>query len=248
MQVLALALLVAAVWLWRLRRRPKRAPIDAHQVVCAIVAALATGLVAAFAILLTHLPPGRTAILTLLALLTLGLWWVIKPHVAWGAGTRSAEVRAPGPRDYPHGIEWDTLAASDADVAARTSPGSPGRTHRARFRFLRARPELVLGCAGLALFAVGATFAVAAAQKEWVPPPALSIGGRQGEPIASVDLGTAAPVPAHLAVVTRGRVLRSVPLSSRSGAQNVVLPAAALRPGSRVLLVAGGRTIRSVSG
>jgi DNA helicase-2/ATP-dependent DNA helicase PcrA len=117
----------------------------------------------------------------------------------------------------------------------------PGRTHRARSQF-------VLGCAGLALFAVGASFAVAAAQKEWVPPPELSIEVRQGEPVASVDLGTAAPIPAHLAVVTRGRVLWSVPLSSKSGTQNVVLPADVLHPGSRVLLVAGGRTIRNVYG
>jgi len=117
----------------------------------------------------------------------------------------------------------------------------PGRTHRARSQF-------VLGCAGLALFAAGATFAVAAAQKQWVPPPELSIEVRQGEPVASVDLGMAAPIPAHVAVVTRGRVLWSAPLSSKSGTQNVVLPADVLHPGSHVLLVAGGRTIRSVYG
>jgi DNA helicase-2/ATP-dependent DNA helicase PcrA len=122
------------------------------------------------------------------------------------------------------------------------SAGRPsGRTHRARSQF-------VLGCAGLALVAVGASFAVAAAQKEWVPPPELSVELRQGEPVASVDLGTAAPIPAHLAVVTRGRVLWSAPLSSKSGTQNVVLPADVLHPGSRVLLVAGGRAIRNVYG
>jgi hypothetical protein len=117
----------------------------------------------------------------------------------------------------------------------------PGRSHRARSQF-------ALGCAGLALFAAGAIFAVAAAQKQWVPPPELSIEVRQGEPVASVDLGTAAPIPAHVAVVTRGRVLWSVPLSSESGTQNVVLPAHVLHPGSHVLLVAGGRTIRNVYG
>ena len=122
------------------------------------------------------------------------------------------------------------------------SPGRPpGRTHRARSQF-------VLGCAGLALFAVGASFAVTAAQKQWVPPPELSIEVRQGEPVASVDLGTAAPIPAHLAVVTRGRVRWSVPLSSKGGTQNAVLPADVLHPGSHVLLVAGGRTIRNVYG
>jgi hypothetical protein len=108
---------------------------------------------------------------------------------------------------------------------------------------------LVLGAVGLALVAVGASFAVAAARAEWVPPPELSIAVGQGErPVASVDLGTAAPIPAHLAVVVRGRVRWSAPLSSDSAAQNVVLPADLLHPGSRVLLVAGGRTIRSVYG
>jgi len=122
------------------------------------------------------------------------------------------------------------------------SPGQPpGRTHRARSQF-------VLGCVGLALFAAGASFAVAAAQKEWVPPPELSIEVEQGQPVASVDLGTAAPVAAHLAVVTRGRVLWSAPLSSSSATQNVALPANVLHPGSQVLLVAGGRTIRNVYG
>jgi len=89
------------------------------------------------------------------------------------------------------------------------------------------------------------------AQKEWVPPPELSIEvgpGPVGGPVASVDLGSAAPMSAHLAVVRRGRVLLSVPLSSNSGTQNVVLPADALQPGSHVLLVAGGRTLRSVYG
>ena len=245
--LLALALLTAAAWLWRLRRRAKHAPLTAHQAACALTAALATALFAALTILLTHLPPAPTATLTLLALLTLGLWPAIKP-LAWWAGTRSAEITAPGPLDYPHGIEWYTLAAIDADVAAKASMRSPGRTRRARFRFVRARAQLALGCAGLLLVAGGAALAVAAAQKEWVPPPELSIEVRQGQPVASVDLGTAAPIPAHLALVRRGRILRSVPLSSHRAAQNVVLPAAALRPGSHVLLVLDGRTIRSVSG
>jgi hypothetical protein len=107
----------------------------------------------------------------------------------------------------------------------------------------------VLGFAGLALVAAGAFTTVTAAQKEWVPPAELSIeAGAGGRPVASVDLGTAASVPAHLVVVTGGRVLGSEPLSSAGGTQNVVLPADVLRPGSRVLLVAGGKTIRNVDG
>ena len=244
--VLVLAILVAAVWLWLLRRRARRVPVDAHMVVCAMVWALAIGLFGAFAILLFRLPPGPAAIFALLALLVLGLWLVIKPRLPWG--TRAAETPALGPLDYPHGIEWYTLAAIDADVAARTSPGSPGRIQRAAVRFLRARAQLVLGCVGLVLVAGGASFAVAAARAEWVPPPELSIAVGQGQPVASVDLGTANGLSARLAVAMRGRVLWSAPLSSRSATQNVVLPAAALRPGSHVLLVVNGRTIRSVSG
>ena len=72
--VLVLAVLVAIVWLWRLRRRAKLVPIDAHMVVCWMVAALAIGLFGPFAILFIHLPPGPIAILSLLALLALGLW------------------------------------------------------------------------------------------------------------------------------------------------------------------------------
>jgi hypothetical protein len=207
--VLVLALLVAIVWLLRLRRRARLVPVDAHMVVCGIVGALATGLLVAFAVLLAHLPPRLTGILLLLALLALGL--------------RPAKRRThPG-----------------HDARRRAAP-PPGRTHRAR-------SQLVLGCAGLALAAAGASVTVAAARKEWVPPAELSIEAGQ-RPVASVDLGTAVPAPARLAVVTSGRVLWSVPLSSGTAAQDVVLPADALHPGSHVLLVAGGKTIRDVSG
>jgi hypothetical protein len=154
-------------------------------------------------------------------------------HHTYGLGTvMSAQGFADDPR-----AKIDFGGGPVLEPAGRP----PGRSHRARSQF-------VLGCAGLALFAVGASFAVAAAQKEWVPPPELSIEVRQGQPVASVDLGTAAPVPAHLAVVTRGRVLWSAPLSSKSATQNVVLPADVLHLGSRVLLVAGGRAIRNVYG
>jgi hypothetical protein len=77
----------------------------------------------------------------------------------------------------------------------------------------------------------------------------VSIAVDRGQPVATVDLGTAAPVRARLAVVTRrGRVAWSAPLASSSGPQNVVLPAGVLHPRSRVLLVAGGKIIRNVYG
>ena len=221
MAVLVLAILVAAVWLLRLRRRARLVPIDAHMVVCWMVGALAIGLFGAFAILLTHLPPGPTAILCLLALLVLGLLparW--RTHLKRNIRT---EVINDGP-------------------VLRAVGQPPGRTHRAR-------SQLVLGAVGLALVVVGASFAVAAAERNGCLLLVSPIAVGQGEtPVASVDLGTAAPISAHLAVVARGRVLWSAPLSSDSAAQNVVFPDDLLHPGSRVLLVAGGRTIRSVYG
>ena len=71
--VLVLALLVAIVWLLRLRRRARHVPINEHMVVCGIVGVLAAGVFGTFAILRIHLPPGPVAILVLLALLALGL-------------------------------------------------------------------------------------------------------------------------------------------------------------------------------
>ena len=245
--VLVLAILVAAVWLLRLRRRDRRVPIGAHMVVCGMVWALAIGLFGAFAILLIHLPPGPVAVLSLVALLALGLrpaWWTAysEYHARSGAESPTEPLE---PTTGPH------LASAGADAAGTGAPGPrPGWAHRVRRPGWahRARSQFALGCAGLALVAVGASCAVAAAREEWMPPPELSIAVEQGQPVASVDLGTAAPVSAHLAVVTRGRVRWSAPLASSSGPQNVILPAGVLQPGSQVLLVAGGRTIRNVYG
>jgi hypothetical protein len=222
-------------------------PIDAHMVVVGMVGALAIGLFGAFAVLLIHLPPGLIAILALVALLALGLrpaWWRTYPAY----GVRSWAESPTAPLDLTSGPPPASAAAKAAGTgvtssgqALETPDQPPGWADRARSQF-------VLGCAGLALFAVGASFAVAAAREEWMPPPELSIAVEQGQPVANVDLGTAAPISAHLAVVTAGRVIWSAPLASTSAPQNVVFPAGVLHPGSHVLLVAGGRTIRNVYG
>jgi hypothetical protein len=268
--VLVLAILVAVAWLLRLRRRMKLNPVDEHMVVCWIVGAMAVGLFGVFAILLIHLPPGPIAIFSLLALLALGLWPARWERHPWRNVHRHKESPPEPPEstaesDGQEGWLENQLAVVgewsqrmneriESAVAGTGVSGSgpalesprppPGRPHRAPSQF-------VLGCVGLALFAAGASVAVAAAQKEWVPPPELSIAMGHGQvqrPVASVDLGTAAPTSAHLEVVTRGRILWSAPLSSNSGTQNVVLPYDVLHPPSRVLLVAGRRTIRSVGG
>jgi hypothetical protein len=248
--VLVLAILVAIVWLPRLRRRARLVPIDEHMVVCGMVGALAIGLFGAFAILPIHLPSDPIAILFLLALLALGLrpaGWRMHPE----RNVRRWVVSPPVPSEPTTEPRMASAATNVAGTEVTSngpvleSPGQPlGRAHRRRSQFL-------LGCVGLALFAIGASFAVAAAREEWVPPPELSIEVMRGQvdrPVASVDLGTAARISAHLAVVARGRVLWSAPLSSNSGTQNVLLPADVLHHGSHVLLVAGGRTIRDVYG
>ena len=247
--VLILAILVATVWLLRLRPRARLVPINEHTVVCGIVAALAIGLFGTFAILLVSLPPSPLAILLLLALLALGLrpggWrthaernlhrWAVSPPVPLESTTEPQTASAST------NVAGTEVTSSDPVLESRGQPRGP---------FHPVRSQFVLGCVGLALFAVGVAFAVAAAQKEWVPPPELSIerAGQVGGPVASVNLGTAAPISAHLAVVTSGRVLWSVPLSSNSATQNVGLPTDVFHPGSQVLLVAGGKIIRNVYG
>ena len=250
--VLLLALLVAIVWLLRLRRRARHVPINEHMVVCGMVGVLAAGLFGTFVILRIHLPPRTVAIVVLLALLALGLrparW---RMHPMRNRDARPWAVSPPGPLESTTEPRMMPAATAGAEVASsgpvlwsRGRPLPLGRTHRARSRF-------VLGCVGLALFAAGASAAVAAAQKEWVPPPELSIEGGQGQaggPVASVNLGTAAPTSAYLEVVGSGRVVWSVRLSSNGATQNVALPADVFHPGSHVLLVAGGMIIRDVYG
>lgn len=234
LMVLVLAILAAIVWLLRLRRRVRIARIDPRTVVCAMAAALAVAIVGASAILLADLPPDPVAVVFLLALLALGA----RP-TKWRAGSAAVAEPAADRGSDP------APALPAPELPARELPGpSLGRGHGAG-------SQLALGCVGLALVAAGASTAVVAAQAEWVPPAELSIvmgPGPGARPAASVDLGAAAPISARLAVVASGRVVWSAPLASGSGPQDVVLPAGAMAPGARVLLVAGGKTIREVDG
>jgi hypothetical protein len=256
------------VWLLRLRRRTRLVGVGAHKVACWMVGALATGLFGAFAILLLHLPPGPIAIIILSALLALGLrparwdrppWRNVHRHKESPPVPSESTAESDGQDGWLETQlavlgEWSQRMNQriESAVAGTEVSGSgpavelprppPGRVHRAHSQF-------VLGCVGLALFAAGASVTVAAAQKEWVPPAELSIAMGHGQvqrTVASVDLGTAAPISVHLEVVKSGRVLWSAPLSSNRGTQNVVLPYDVLQPPSRVLLVAGRSVIRSV--
>jgi hypothetical protein len=246
--VLVLASLVVVVWLIRLRRRARLVPIDEHMVVCGMVGAMAVGLFGAFTILFARLPPGPIALLTLLVLLALGLrpvWWRMRPpsNIQRWAATPPVPLESTA---EPHMASVATHVTRSAVTSSSPVMASTGQPPR---RAHRARSQLALGCAGLALFAVGASMATATARQEWVPPPELSIDfGQADKPVASVDLGVAAPIAAQLAVVTGGRVLWSTPLSPNSATHNIVLPADLLHSGSHLLLVAGGKTIRYVDG
>ena len=245
--VLILASVVATVWLFRLRRRARRTPIDAHLVVCGMVGAMAVGLFGTFAILIVGLPPRPIALLTLLVLLVLGLrpeGWRTPPDRninRWAATPPYSWSRRQRPSGHRRQHDADRLTSSDPLLASPSEPSRPA--HRARSQFL-------LGCAGLALFAAGASLATAAARSEWTPPPELSVNiGQVDKPVATVNLGGAVPISPHLEIVVGRRVLWSAALSPNSATQNVGIPAKVLHhPRTRLVLVAGGRTIRSVYG
>ena len=159
--VLVLAILVAIVWLLRLRRRARLVPINEHMVVCGIGGGhggrTLRGLRNPAHPSATRSRSHRPALLALLALGLRPARWRMHPHRA----TANARMASAA-----------TDVAANPDGQHRSVPGvaAPrlGRT-------LRTRSQFVLGCVGLALFAVGASAAVAAARTEWVPPPELSI-------------------------------------------------------------------------
>ncbi len=137
-------------------------------------------------------------------------------------------------------------------TATENGPSKNGRPDRAlptvaASRTRRSRPQVVLGCVGLALFALGATVATRAAFKDWTPPPELSITTSQtGHSVADVQLGSAGPIDARLEISTGGKTVWSSSLTRTTAAQSVELPASTIAKGSRVLLVAGDHTLRRV--
>ncbi len=147
------------------------------------------------------------------------------------------------------------VADSERDPRATTTsepdddrPG-PAPSPTAPWRSRRSRPQVVLGCVGLALFAVGATIATVAALPAWKPPAELSIAtSMTGQSVADVQLGSAGPITARLEIRTDGKTVWRSSLARTTAAQSVDLPTSTLRKGSRVLLVSGGRTLRRVDG
>lgn len=240
-----LACLVAVVWLFKLRRRARRAPINDHLVVCGLVGAMAFGLFWAFAVRLLHLSPAPVSVVTLLVLLLLGL----RP-AAWrtsinGNVHRLVAIPTPTESVRQGQLPSPSIVASGS-VAGSSDPAMADPSKQPRPSW---RAQFALGCAGLALFALGATVATEAAGADRVPPPELSISrGQAGKLVATVDLGSTAPVAARLDLIGLGRVLWSTPLAQNTGTQTVTLPYERPHSGSDLVLVAGGKNIRSVSG
>jgi hypothetical protein len=245
--VLLLAILAAAAWLIGLRRR--RRLVDEQMVVVGVAGAMVVGLFASAAVLVTRLPPGPTAIVALVVVLAFGLR---------SAGYRPSDLR--NLRRWSASLTGSSASTAERQMSLRSGPDTTaestlsGSVTRSEVRMSavpersrRARSQLALGCAGLALFAIGASFATVTARKEWIPPPELSvIHEPAGQFVAGVTLGSAGPVAARVEVVSAGKVLWSAPLSRRTAAQSVVLPAGQLPSGSHVLLVSSGHTLREV--
>ncbi len=251
--VLIVGLLVGGVWLFRLRRRSRRARISEHFVVCGIVGAMTIGLVGAVALTPTRLALGPSALVPLLALLALGLipksWrqrapW-IRPHRTTRSPTPDVSTAGRVEASPPGSVWTDATAKTASEAAISSRPSSGNKPDRTR----RARTQIALGWTGLALFVFGASLSIAAARREWVPPPELSVVyGPAGRPVADVTLGSAGPISAQLEVVAGGHIRWSTPLAANPAPQDINLPAKIVGLGSQVRLVSRGHTLRQVNG
>ena len=140
----------------------------------------------------------------------------------------------------------DPSAAKEWPIAKRPAPVRAAAEQSAR-RLRRA--QLLPGGVGVALFALGATLATVAALGEWTPPPELSVAtSTTDRSVAQVQLGSAGPLSARVEIRHGDRTVWSSNLDRTTGVQNVELPAHLLNKGSRVVLVADGRTLRRVDG
>jgi hypothetical protein len=225
--VLVLAGAVAVLWLVRLRRRRGRIRDAAHLIFCGLIGALMLGIFGVFVIRWTHAPPETVAIIVLLVLLVLSL--------------RPEKWR---PRN------WIPFRRRAADTVGNVDPAfeppsSPAASNGSRPR----RIGILLGCVGVALFALGAIVATVPALRVWTPPPELSIAqSSNDQSVARVQLGSAGPVAARLEITESGRTVWHRDLAETTGTQKVDLPAHFLHQGSRVELLAQGQALRWVNG
>ncbi len=249
--IFLVALLVVAMWTIRLRRRSRKRRIDVHTVVSGVAAALVTALFGAFLVRLIGWPPDAVALGILLALLLLSLRptnWRLRSLTTGRRG------RTPsfGPTASP--IESDSPggAGTNGSAAGSDSPSTnpePDANSPASGRTGRSRSQMALGCVGLVLISLGVSLATVTALKEWTPPPELSATfGPKGQAVADVQLGSAGPIPTKIEIVDGSKAVWEKSLSKETGAQSLVLPARFVHPGTRVLLVSGGHTLRAVDG
>ena len=261
--VLLLAVVVAGSWLLRLRRRSEPRRDLAHLALCGVVGALVIGVFGAFLVRLTHVQPEATAFIVLLVLLALSL----RPQ-SWHPRDLTAGIRRRRTQAIGSSTASPPVAPSPGERHADpvdTDHADPGSSRSERTT-RPDRSQVMLGGLGMLLFALGASLATVSSLNEWTPPPELSIAsgptdlsvvgtpalsaisGTTGHSVAQVQLGSAGPIAASLEVTKGGRRVWMTPLARTTAVQSVQIPHNLLHKGSRVLLVSGGRTLRSVDG
>ena len=143
------------------------------------------------------------------------------------------------------------MRRTDVNVEQQAPERAPvgDLTRRARRRARRSRVQIVMGCIGLVLVALGVLFATVSARRELVPPLELSIvHDPAGQSVATVEWGSTAPLIAQFQIVAAGRVLWSSALSPNAAPQYFILPSSLLGPTSHVVVVSQGTTLREVGG
>ena len=249
--IFLVALLVVAMWTIRLRRRSRRGRIDVHMVLCGVSAALVTALVGAFLVRLTRWPPNAVALGALLVLLLLSLrptnWRLSSlPAVRRRLNRSDGSTRSPVGAVSPEELGTNGTAPRPDSPTPNLEAASPSPPST---RTRRSRSQMALGCVGVVLVALGVSLATVTAVKEWTPPPELSVMyGPTGQAVADVQLGTAGPIPTGIEITNGGKAVWLKLLTKETGPQTLNLPARFVHPGSRVLLVSSGRTLREVDG